>query len=71
MEIDIRKEGLTEVVDVIRFNEDGILQNALDHCIFVADSEDGDRFAVELNTKRDAFHLIKALEKAISLGWWK
>jgi hypothetical protein len=71
VEIDIRKEDLTEVVDVIRFNEDGILQNALDHCVFVTDSEDGDRFAVELNTKKDAEHLIKALEKAISLGWWK
>jgi hypothetical protein len=70
VEIDIRKEGLTEVVDVIRFVDMGVLQNA-GHCVFVTDSKEGDRFSVELYFQEDAENLIKALEKAISLGWWK
>ena len=28
-------------------------------------------FGVEISSKEDAQNLIKALEKAIELGWWK
>ncbi|WP_443698971.1 hypothetical protein [Pseudomonas sp.] len=69
MEIDIRKD-LEFQADVIRYAGEGILQ-IYKGDYFVSYSEDSNADAVEIYSKEDAENLIKALEKAISLGWWK
>jgi HEPN domain-containing protein len=68
VEIDIRKD-LEFQADVIRFAEAGILQ-VFDGDCYVSNTP-GQHRDVEIYTKKDAENLIKALEKAISLGWWK
>jgi HEPN domain-containing protein len=69
VEIDIRKD-LEFQADIIRYAEKGVLQ-VCQTGNFVTTSDHLDAPNVEIYTKKDAEHLIKALEKAISLGWWK
>jgi len=71
--IDIR-DGLEVEIDVIKFSD---VKNFEDVCClkktsFVAiHTHEESTEPVFIDSKKDAQNLIKALQKAIELGWWK
>jgi hypothetical protein len=75
MEIDIRKDIVDEV-KIIRFDDKSeeyynasYLEKGI--CIRIYhDKEDKEKF-LSLTSKQHAENLIKALQKAIKLDWWK
>lgn len=68
--IDIRKEQDSEI-DLIKFSSDNLFQSITKgrYGVYFCDS-DGDAVGC-IDAEEDAKNLIKALEKAIELGWWK
>jgi len=81
LSIDVRSTK-EEVVTIIQFAEGEDCKSVVElqfipenECVYLNSSEearyrDGDGTNVILDTKEDALHLIKALQKAIELGWW-
>lgn len=68
--IDVRKDTKTKI-SKIQFSD------SMYGCAYYLDSNGGHAVtiqgacAVYIASKEDAQNLIKALEKAIELGWWK
>lgn len=78
--IDVRKDE-QDPVSIITFAEGGAYSSAVEvncvgGCVFINSAGEvtagrgGDNEYCEIDTKEDALHLIKALEKALELGWW-
>lgn len=78
-EIDIRHVDSDEKISVIRFsdvdyneyNADVLIRDSDNECVYVEDSDNStSETSATLNSKEQALNLIKAIEKAIDLGWF-
>lgn len=76
MEIDIRNKCLKEEIDSVRFYDVNLQKDVADRLskgrmegLFIEDSDA--KGCVFIETKEHALNLIKALEKAIDLGWFE